>query len=400
MLSFKTELKLNNKQRTALEKAAGCYRFAYNTGLAYTLKVLDLKQEFPEAKELTNVASSYSLNKWFNHSVKSEFRWLYESPKDCPQYALVALANAWKKCFKKEGGRPRFQKKGVRDSFSFQQLKFVGSKQIKVPKIGVLRTYERLPNFEPNPLSVATISKDATGRWFISCLIPHEPSVYPNGANSVIGVDVGVKNFATLSTGEFVQVPDEIWQLKTKIARLKRRQSRLVKGSRRYNKYKLSIARLYRKKRNKISNFLHQLTKKLVTNHKVVGIETLSIKGMQKLKRIAPKIQEIGLYEFRRQLEYKAPLYGCELIKADRWFPSSKTCSNCGFVKKDLKLSDRNYKCDCGLSIDRDLNASVNLETLALRGCSSHPKGLVRESAQWFPFDLGNFYKPLLEFSK
>ncbi|BAZ23910.1 transposase, IS607 family protein [Kalymmatonema gypsitolerans NIES-4073] len=392
LLGFKTELKLNKAQRTAVRKHCGVARHAWNWGLALTKQILDHNNALPEAK--IKFPSAIDLHKWLVALVKSENEWYYECSKTAPQQALIALREAWKRCFNKTGGVPKFKKKGRRDSFTLEgAVKILGSNKIQVPVIGVLKTYERLPQVLTKS---ATISRQAD-RWFISFRFDVEtadPSDFGVSAQSnaslrlrsgqtlglspersrraeprhtdVVGVDLGVKNLATLSTGEVIAGAKSYKKYEAKLSRMQWLNRNKVIGSANWKKANLQIARLHRKIANIRKDTLHKLTTLLAKNHGTVVIEDLNVSGMMANHKLAKAIADMSFFEFRRQLTYKCELYGSKLVVVDRWFPSSKTCSNCGTKKETLTLNERVFECDhCGFEIDRDLNAAINLSKIA-----------------------------------
>jgi putative transposase len=360
LLGFKTELKVNNQQRTQLAKHCGVARHAWNWGLGLTLQILNHNRENPEEK--IKFPTAVDLHKWLVAMVKPEFPWYYEVSKCAPQYALRQLSEAWKQAFKKIKQPPRFKKKGRADSFTVDGSLAVDHFRVKIPVIGWLKTYERLP-VDHKPKSF-TISRTAD-RWFISWKIEIEPTNEPKAVPAV-GVDLGVKALATLSTGVVFEGAFSYREHEKKLSRLQWLNRHKVKGSNNWKKAQVQIARLHRKIANIRKDSLHKLTSYLVKNHDKIGIENLNVSGMLANHKLAKAIADMGFYEFRRQLEYKCELRGSKLIVIDRWFPSSKTCSNCGTKKETLSLTTRVFHCDqCGLEIDRDLNASINLEKAA-----------------------------------
>ena len=356
LLGFKTELKLNNKQRTALMKHCGVSRHAWNWGLALTKQILDHNKANPTAK--IKFPTAIDLHKWLVALVKSENAWYYECSKSTPEQALMALREAWKRCFNKTAGVPKFKKKGKRDSFTLEgTVKILGNNKIQVPVIGVLKTYERLPQVL---IKSATISRLAD-RWFISFRfdVEQRESIF----DSVVGVDLGVKALATLSTGEVAESAKSYKKYEALVSRMQWLHRRKVKGSVNWKKAQTQVARLHRKIANIRSYSLHKLTTLLAKNHGTVVIEDLNVSGMMANHKLAKSIQDMGFYEFRRQLTYKCELYGSKLVVVDRWFPSSKTCSNCGTKKETLSLDERVFTCTkCGFVLDRDLNAAINLK--------------------------------------
>jgi putative transposase len=366
LLGFKTELKLNKSQRVLLSKHAGTARHAWNWGLALTKQILDNNKAHSNDK--IKFPTAIDLHKWLVALVKPRPPWYYEVSKCAPQYALRQLREAWDRCFKKVSGVPRFKKKGRKDSFTLDGSIKVEHFKVKVPVIGWLKTYERLP-LGVTPKSV-TISRHAD-RWLISFKIEVEPTITPKAVEGV-GVDLGINSLATLSTGEEFKGAKSYKKYEKKLARIQYLLRHQVVGSSNYKKAQLKIARLHRKIANIRSDTLHKLTTYISKNHAVIGLEDLNVSGMMGNRKLASSIGDMGFYEFRRQLEYKCQLFGSKLVFVDRFYPSSKTCSNCGQAKESLSLSERVFRCDeCGFSCDRDLNASINLAQAASSAVSA-----------------------------
>ena len=360
MLSFKTEIKLNNKQRTMMAKHAGVARHAYNWGLAITKEILDYNQANPENK--LKFPSAIDLHKRLVAEVKSVCPWYYQVSKCSPQQALRDLRMAWDRCFKKTSKTPTFKKKGQKDSFYLEGNIQIKGNKIKLPKIGWVKIYEKSipPILIKTSGSNCVISKRAD-KWFISYKVDHTPEVVDQPLG-IVGVDIGIKTLATLSSGVIFPGLKAYRMAKKRLAFLQRSLSRKVKSSANYKKAQKQLAKLHYRISCIRKDAIHQLTHYLTHNHSEIVIEDLNISGMLKNHRLPSAIADCGFYEFRRQLEYKSQWYGSILHIVDRWFPSSKTCSSCGEIKSALKLSDRTFNCNhCGLSIDRDLNASLNL---------------------------------------
>ncbi len=367
LLGFKTELKLNNQQRTKLAQHSGVARHAWNWGLSLTKQILNHNQDNPEEK--IKFPSRFDLHKWLVALVKPENPWYYKSSKCAPQFALRQLREAWARCFKKISQPPQFKKKGKNDSFTLDgTIKIIDHFKIQVPKIGVLKTYERLPlGYKPKTV---TISRKANS-WFISYKIEVEPTDSPKLVEKV-GVDLGIKTLAYLSTGVVFEGAKAYKRYEKRLARLQWLNRNKTIGSNNSKKAQLKIAKLHAKIANIRKDTLHKLTTYLAKNHSEIVIPPLipplvrGVRGDGMLRngKLAKAIADMGFYEFRRQLEYKCQLYGSKLIIADRFFPSSKTCSNCGWHNPDLKLSDRWFLCvGCGSFLERDWNAALNLST-------------------------------------
>jgi putative transposase len=356
LLAFKTELKVNNKERTQLLKHCGVARHAWNWGLALTKQILDHNKI--NAGEKIKFPSAIDLHKWLVALVKPENPWYFEVSKCSPQYALRDLRIAWDRFFKKISGVPRFKKKGRADSFKLDGIiKINGTRKIQLPRLGILKTYENLPQVQPKSV---TISRTAN-RWYISFWIEIEITNTPKAVD-VVGVDLGIKSLATLSTGEVFEGAKSYRKLEAKLSRLQWLNRHKQIGSANWKKAQIKIARLHQHIANIRKDTLHKLTTYLAKNHSKIVIENLNVSGMMANKKLAKAIADMGFHEFRRQLEYKAKLYCSELVIVNRFYPSSKTCSNCGIKKESLLLSERVFKCEhCSFECDRDLNASINL---------------------------------------
>jgi putative transposase len=366
--AYKTELDLNHEQVTACKRHAGAARYAYNWGLARR------QEEYKATKKSRN---AIELHRELNARKKTDVPWLYEVSKCAPQEALRNLDNAFAHFFrrcqlKQEGklrgkvGYPQFKskKKGL-GSFRLTGSMVVYRDAIQLPRLGRLRLKERdyLPTAGVKVLS-ATVSEQA-GHWYASVQVEQEQAV-PVNTGPVVGVDLGVKALATISDGTVIPNPRHLKRRCAKLKRLHRVVSRRTKGGKNRRKAAKRLARLYRKVANQRRNTLHQVTTRLAKTKAVIVIEDLNVSGMLKHHHLAQAIADVGFYEFKRQLRYKAEWYGSKVILASRWEPSSKTCSGCGGVDENLRLSDRTFRCaQCGLVLDRDWNAAINLERLA-----------------------------------
>nr|WP_232826150.1 transposase [Cyanothece sp. BG0011] len=344
-----------------LAKHTGTARHAWNWGLALTKQILDHNTANPNDK--IKFPSAIDLHKWLVALVKSKHEWYYQVSKCAPQWALRALANAWGRCFKKLAKPPRFKKKGKHDSFTLDGSIKCDHQKIKVPVIGWLKTYERLPQgYQPKSV---TISQKAN-RWFLSFKVEVEP-VSTSKSVEIVGCDLGVKSLATLSSGLVFEGAKSYRKYEKKLSRLQYLARHKIKGSNNWKKAQKKIAKLHFKIANIRKDTLHKLTTYLAKNHSKIVIEDLNVSGMMANHKLAKAVQDMGFYEFRRQLDYKTIVYNSELIIADRWFPSSKKCSNCGHIKETLSLSERVFECElCSFKCGRDLNASFNLASLAV----------------------------------
>jgi putative transposase len=347
--SFKTRLNLNHKQRTLAAKHAGVARHAWNWGLDICLKAIDALMKLPTAIDL---------HKRLVAEVKSANPWYYEVSKCAPQEALRHLQKAFKDWVKVPlRGKPKFKKKNIKDSFYLEGSINISGNKIKLPRIGWVKCCEILPTVQPKNV---TISKRAND-WYISFKYELEPKPTPK-IRKRIGVDVGINTLATCSDGTAFPNQKAYRKGKRKLAHLQRSFCRKQKGSKNRKRANLKVARLHRKISNIRQDALHKLTTWLTKNHSEIVIEDLNVSAMLKNHRLASAIADCGFYEFKRQLEYKANWYGATVIKVDRFYPSSQLCSCCHHRQK-MPLSKRTFKCgNCGAEIDRDLNASINLE--------------------------------------
>lgn len=364
-LSHQIRLDPTVKQSTQLQRATGVARFAWNWGLS------EWQRQYKAGEKPT----ALKLKAEWNRIKGEQFPWVYDSPKDANQQPFSNLGLAFTAFFAGRAKYPRFKKKGQHDSFylSNDRFRFDG-KQVRLPIIGWVRIREAL-RFEGKILS-GTVSRQSDG-WYLAVRV-ELPDSYARDrtGDTIVGVDLGIKAAATLSTGEAIEGPKPLKKHLKRLRRAQQQLSRKQKGSRNRAKAQVRVARLYQRIRSIRSDFLHKLSTRLARENQAVVIEDLNIKGMVRNRRLARAISDIGFYEFRRQLEYKAPLYGTEIIVADRWFPSSKACSSCGWKNDSLALSDRVFRChECGLVEDRDVNAALNLRTLGLRGIACGPEG-------------------------
>ena len=366
--SIRVQLKPNNKQNSLLFQCAGTARFAYNWTLNQQQKNYEAGNKF---------LSDNDLRKQLTQLKKTEFPWLYQYSNNIAKQAVKDACEAYKKFFKKLADKPRFKsRKRSKPAFYHDNIKLkVTEKHVQLEKIGKVKLTEfgRIP---PNSkYSNPRISYDGLN-WYISVGIEMGDMTINKPVTEPIGIDVGIKDLAVISTGKVYKNINKTKSVKKSNKRLKRLQKQ---ASRQYDKnYKNKIKgkgknllklekqinKTYKRLTNIRTNHLHQATFALVkTKPEYIVIEDLNVKGMMNNRHLAKAIAEQKLYEFKRQLEYKCLWYGVELIKADRFYPSSKTCCKCGNIKKDLKLSDRVYKCsECSNTIDRDLQAAINLK--------------------------------------
>lgn len=363
LIAHQIALDPNNAQASHLARAAGTARFAYNWALA------EWKRQYEawKADSSSPKPSQTALRRQLNAVKREQFPWMLEVTKNAPQMAIIQLGQAFQNFFAGRARYPQCRKKGQHDRFSLSNDPFaLDGSRIRIPHLGWVRLRETL-RFAGKILS-ATVSRVAE-RWFVSITVdtqddPHLPPAENQGA---VGVDLGVKALATLSTGESIPGPKPHQALLDRLRRLSRSLSRKVKGSANRRKAKAKLAKLHARIAAIRSNALHQLTTDLTRRFHTIGIEDLNVKGMVRNRRLARSIADMGFFEFRRQLEYKAAMRGGQVVVADRWNPSSKTCSDCGHRLDELPLSVREWTCPvCCAVHDRDVNAAVNLKNMAV----------------------------------
>jgi putative transposase len=335
-------------------------------------------------------------HKLLNSLKKTQFPWMYQCSKCAPQEALRNLHRAFQNFYRglktgRKVGFPRFKRKGVRDSFRLTgTIQFKG-RRIQLPRFGEIRIKEKRERYCRGRILSATVRRRAN-RWYVSITVEEEIPDSESPIGGDVGVDLGIKILATLSDGTVFRNPRALERRLRKLKQLSRSLSRKKKGSRNREKARLRLAKMHLKIFNIRQDALHKLTTYLAKNHSRIVIEDLGVSGMMKNRRLARAIADVGFYEFRRKLEYKCVWYGPQLIIAPRLYPSSKRCSHCGYKKMELSLDEREYHCEqCGLTIDRDLNAALNLVAVSLpetqNACGedvrlhTDPLGLVKQTS-------------------
>lgn len=369
-MAHKIRLYPTSAQEQGLRRAVGCARFAWNWCLAEFQKELALWREAKtRGDKPTPISSTMALKKRFNAIKEAEFPWVYNSPKDANQQPFTYFDKARKRWVKKTGGFPKPKKKGQRDSFYLSNDKFsLSGKMARIPKIGNVRMVETL-RFSGKILG-ATVRRVAD-RWFLSVQVEVADSVHKlqQTGNEIVGVDLGVKNLATLSTGEVIEGPKAHKKALKQLRRQGKAVSRKVKGSNNRRKAAQRLAKTHARIADIRNDALHKLTTRLCRENQAVGIEDLNVSGMVRNRKLARAISDMGFYEFKRQLLYKAERYGTRIVLADRWFASTQICSACGARREKeakLTLAECTYRCtSCGFTADRDVNAALNLKRTA-----------------------------------
>ena len=368
--AYKYRLYPTAGQKVLLAKHFGCVRWVYNRGLSMKMEAWNERKE-----NLSRFDITANLPAWKR---ETETCWLSEVNAQSLQSAVANLDAAYTSFFRrkdKSKGFPKFKSKHDRQSFQVPQCGMVECGSVHVPKLKSIRAeIDRKP---VGKVKTVTIAMTRTGKYFASVLCDdgaEAPKKLPITEQGTVGIDLGLKHFATLSTGEKVENPRHLkWSLR-KLRRANRQVSRKKKGSNNRNKARLRLARVHEQVANRRNDFLHKLSTRIVNDKQVdtVAIEDLAVQNMTHNRRLARSISDAGWCEFRRQLNYKCEWAGKNLLVIGRFWPSSKLCS-CGVINTGLKLSDRTWKCGaCGVTHDRDMLAAQNVKRMAL-----HPQNFI-----------------------
>ncbi len=295
-------------------------------------------------------------------------QWLAEVSSVPLQQSLRHVEKAMVNFFEKRAKYPKYKKKQKKQSATYVNTAFTWNGST----LTLAKQKEPLAIVWSRPLpdgvkpSSVTITKDKAGRYFVSILVEEDIQTLPP-TDKTIGIDLGLKSFLITSEGETIDNPKYYARYEKKLAKLERKYARKNKGSKNHNKARLKVARLHAKIADMRCDFQHQLSTQLIRENQTICVETLSVKNMVKNHKLAKAISDVGWGEFVRQLEYKATWYGRQIVRIDRFYPSSKTCSACGFVRDELGLEVREWVCpQCGVCHDRDINAACNIKAVGL----------------------------------
>jgi len=350
------------EQEQNLARTFGCTRFAYN-------HMLRLRTDawYKEQKRVGYHDTSALLTEL---KKQPETIWLNEVSSVPVQQSLRHLQTAFSNFFAKRTKYPTFKSKHDKQAAEYTASAFKwDGKALKLAKMDAplnIRWSRTLP--KAAKLTTATVSKDASGRYFVSMLCDDTVQAKPEVTGKV-GIDLGLTHFAILSSGEKIAAPNAFRKNEAKLAKLQRRLAKKQKGSANRFKAKLKVARLHAKTADTRRDFLHKLSTRLVNENQVIAVESLAVSNMQKNHCLAKSISDAGWSEFVRQLEYKSLWYGRTLVGIDRWYPSSKRCSDCGHTVPKMSLKVREWICpECGSIHDRDINAARNVLTAGLAG--------------------------------
>lgn len=355
-----------------INRQLGCCRFVYNNCLAY-------KKDNYE-KEKKSISSSETIKHIV--TLKNDYVFLKDVHSKVLQQSVRDMNQAYDNFFKLHKGYPKFKSKhNNKQSCRFPKDAIIGINGNRISLIKTLkdilfkcsRKDERYLNKNQDKISSITLTKLPSNQFYLSVLIDKPNEIRPAN-NNAVGIDLGIKDFVITSDGEVFNNPHFNKSQSNKIKRLQRQLSRKQKGSNNRNKTRIRLAKAYKKVNDKKQYYLHQVSNTLINENQVICMEDLNVSGMLRNHKLAESIQEMNFGEFKRILEYKANWYNRKIVYIDRFYPSSKTCHNCGYINKDLKLSDRQWICpQCGEVIKRDYNAALNIldEGLRIIGLSS-----------------------------
>ena len=360
--AYKYRLYPDKEQEEQISKTFGCCRFVYNQTLAYR------KNKYETEKESMNKTSC---NNYVNQVLKKEYNWLKEVDKFALTNSVYNMDNAYQKFFTEHIGFPKFKSKrshsnSYKTNFTNGNIKvdFTNNKiqlpKLKWVKIKVHREFVGI-------IKSATISQTPSGKYFVSILVDTENVQLPK-LETKVGIDLGLKEFAITSDGEVFDNPKWLRKQEQKLKKAQRNLSRKKKGSKNREKARIKVAKIHEKIANQRKDYLHKISSYITNENQVIVIEDLKVSNMMGNHKLAKAIGEVSWYEFRTMLEYKCEWKGRQLIIAPTNYASSQLCSNCGNKSQQTKdLSCRTYVCEkCGMILDRDINASINLLKLAM----------------------------------
>lgn len=366
--AIKIRLYPNKTQEQVFNKVLGCYRFVYNQMLA--------RKQHAYKEDKTNLSVT-DLSKWFHGTLlkDEQYVWLKEQNTKVMKQAIRQMDGAYQKFFKQHNGFPKFKTKKDKQSALFPIDAISRKNTFETRHISLITSlknikfrcsdlyFRRLQKYNKNIRS-ATLSKTKSGNFLLSILVEMDDTELKRfeRTNKQVGIDLGVKDFVITSDGEVFENKHFFKKKEKQVRRLQRQISRKVKGSNNRKKTKIRIARLFERITNKKVAYIHYITNELLTYFDTIFMENLNVKGMMKNHHLAKAIQEVGFYKFKETLVSKSLVNDKKVVFIDRFYPSSKTCSGCGYKKRDLKLRDRFWICpECGAEHDRDLNAARNI---------------------------------------
>ena len=366
--AVKIRLYPNKTQEQTLNKVLGCYRFVYNQMLA--------QKQNAYKTDKTNLKVT-DLSKWFHGTLlkDEQYAWLKEQNTKVMKQAIRQMDDAYQKFFKQHNGFPKFKSKKDKQSALFPYEAISKHNTFETRHISLTTPlknikfrcsdlyFSRLQKYNKNIRS-ATLSKTKSGNFFLSILIEMEDTELKKfeHTNEQVGIDLGVKDFVITSDGEVFENKHYFKKNEKQIKKLQRQLSKKVKSSNNRKKAQVRIAKLFERITNKKDAYIHYVTNELLTYFDTIFMEDLNVQGMLRNHHLAKAIQDVGFYKFKEPLVNKALVNDKQVVFIDRFYPSSKTCSVCGYKKRDLRLSDREWICpNCGMKHDRDINAAMNI---------------------------------------
>lgn len=356
--AFKCRAYPTPEQAAVLNRTFGCVRVVWNQTLAWR------HRRWHQEGISTNVPQANAFLTQLKRT--KEFAWLNEVSSVPLQQVLRTQQRAFAHFFAGHARYPRYKSRHGRQSAEYTRSGF----RWRCGRLTLAKTDTPLefvwswPDIDPATLAPTTVivSRDPDGRWYVSLAVEVAEPDQPPATGAMVGVDLGVKDFAVTSDGERIANPRHLERKAANLARYQRRMARKQRGSNNRKKAKVKIARAHSKVRDARRDFLHKTSTRLVRDHDVIVIEDLNVAGMVRNRSMAKVISDCGWGEFRRQLEYKCARAGRALVVVDRWYPSSKTCSACGHLLAQLSLSTRTWQCpSCGTRHERDVNAAKNI---------------------------------------
>ena len=382
--AVKIRLYPNKEQATMINKLLGCYRVVYNQCLNRKIK------SYEETKTTENLST---LGKFVHHELLKDdnFIWLREQNTKVLKQAIIDMLSAYKNFFELHTGYPKFKSKhdnnqscrfelgaiSKRNDYTTYHLSLANIRNVK------FRCNEKYAQYlqkHHDNIRQATLTKLPCGEYYLSILVDGNLMHQVKETNSTVGIDLGIKDFVITSDGEVFNNLHFKKSEANKIKRLQRQLSKKQNGSNNRNKTRVRLAKVYKRINDRKQYYLHAISNSLIDENQIICMEDLNVKGMVKNHNLAESICEMNFGEFRRILEYKARWYNRKIVFVDRFYPSSKTCHNCGYVNKSLTLKDRQWVCPhCGEVIERDYNAALNILDEGLRkiGCSTPEYKLV-----------------------
>lgn len=361
--AIKVRIYPNKQQKDYIFNLIGCSRFVYNNLLAYKIEEFNTNKHnvtFGElGKKLTNLKTTHAF--------------LNDAHSKVLQQSIITLLDAYKRFFKNGNGFPNFKsKKDNKQSCRFPVDaigKINGNRITLIRKLSDIhykcsRRDEIYLNKYSNNIKSATLTKSKSGKYFLSILVDLPVlNKELEKTDKIVGIDLGIKDFIVASDGSKFENLKTIRNNQRKISKLQRRLSKKQNGSKNKEKTRIKLAKYYEKLNNIKTNYLHEVSNKLINENQVIVMEDLNVNGMMKNSRLAKSIQELSLHNFKTILQYKANWYGRDIVEIDRYYPSSKLCSCCGFKNNSLSLKDREWECpECHMKHDRDFNSSINIE--------------------------------------